>query len=162
MKRCFQEGDQQISDSFPFGWQVTKLTNDFKRRMRKTLEMADTSSAPKDEKKENILEVLDQLIYHLNTTRNIFTLLIVSSIILGPASLIVAAIFVLHPGFFHVLLVRVPEIASVVVIFITFTVLLASLWLYIGLTERSFFSDWNRKFSRFMSLRDQIDKELGD
>jgi hypothetical protein len=39
--------------------------------------------------------------------------------------------------------------------------MLASMWLYIGLSEQRFFSNWDKKFARFTSLRDKLDRELG-
>ncbi len=123
--------------------------------------MSSPEDASKDEKKESIFEVLDQLIFHLNTTKNVFTLLIISSFILAPVALVTAGVILLHPAFMRLLLTRLPSVAAMVLVFVTITVILASVWLYIGLTERVFFSNWNKKFSRFMSLKDKIDKELG-
>jgi len=42
------------------------------------------------------------------------------------------------------------------------TVMLASMWLYIGLSEQRFFSNWDKKFSKYMSLKKQVDRELGN
>jgi hypothetical protein len=116
----------------------------------------------KQEKRDNIFEVLDDLIYHLNTTRNMFTFLIISSFILAPLSFIVAAVFVLYPRFLNLLLQRAPELGAIVILFIGISVVLAGVWLTIGIKERSFFSKWNKRFNRFMSLKERVDKELGD
>ena len=32
------------------------------------------------------------------------------------------------------------------------------MWLYIGLSEQRFFSNWDKKFSRYTSLKNQLDK----
>ena len=111
-------------------------------------------------RRDTIFEVLDELIFHLNTTRGTFTFLIISAFILGPLSLIVAAIFALHPRLLNLLLVRAPDVGWIVVLFLTLTVTLAAIWLGIGIRERSFFLAWNARFSRFMSLRNRIDREL--
>jgi len=113
-----------------------------------------------ERRRSGIFEVLDELIFHLNTTKNMFTLLIVSSFILAPIALIVAAVITLHPGFLAVLMNRLPGIAMMIIAFIPITVILASIWLYIGLRERMFFSAWNDRFGRFMSLKERIDREL--
>ncbi|MGI0037080.1 MAG: hypothetical protein ACRD99_01820 [Nitrososphaera sp.] len=114
------------------------------------------------ERRESISEVLDDLIYHLNTTRSTFTFMIISSFIIAPLSLIVAAVFIFHPRFLFFLLDRAPQAGAILIVFVTITVVLASVWLAIGIKERRFFASWNRRFSRFMSLKDKIDKELGD
>ena len=114
------------------------------------------------ERRESISEVLDDLIYHLNTTRSTFTFMIISSFILAPLALIVAAVFTFHPRFLFFLLDRVPQVGAILIVFVAITVVLASIWLAIGIKERRFFASWNKRFSRFMSLKDKIDRELGD
>jgi hypothetical protein len=113
-------------------------------------------------RRDSIFEVLDELIFHLNTTRGLFSFLIVSAFILGPLSLIVAAIFALHPRLLFFMLQRSPEVGGIIVLFLTLTVVLAAIWLGIGIRERAFFAAWNKRFGRFMSLRQRIDKELSD
>jgi hypothetical protein len=114
------------------------------------------------ERRENISEVLDDLIFHLNTTKSTFTFLIVSSFILAPLALIVAGVFIGYPRFLLLLLERVPQVGAILIIFLTISVILASVWLAIGIKERRFFSAWNKRFSRFMSLKDKIDRELAE
>jgi uncharacterized protein YacL len=114
------------------------------------------------ERRESISEVLDDLIFHLNTTKSTYTFMIVSSFILAPLALIVAAVFTFHPRFLLFLLDRVPQAATILIVFVAITVILASIWLAIGIKERRFFASWNRRFSRFMSLKDKIDRELAD
>lgn len=123
----------------------------------------DTADNKRSTSKNNVtvFELLDELISHMNTTKNIFTLLILSSFILAPIALIVAGIFVLHPFFLYRILFRLPAVGGILLLFISVSIMLASIWLYIGATEQRFFSQWNKKFSRYMSKRNQVDKELG-
>jgi hypothetical protein len=121
-----------------------------------------SSKGSEPSKTESIFKVLDELIYHLNTTRNTFNFLIISSFILAPLALVVAGIFVLHPRLLVFMLERVPQVGTIIIVFVTISVLLASIWLAIGIKERAFFSAWNRRFNRFASLREKIDKELED
>lgn len=123
---------------------------------------ADLMSDPNRMKRNNIFEVLDELIFHLNTTKSMFTLLIVSSFILAPVALVVAAVITIHPAFLGLLLNRLPGVGTMIIAFIAITVVLAAVWLAIGLKERAFFSSWNTRFSRFMSLRESIDRELAE
>jgi hypothetical protein len=113
-----------------------------------------------DRRRSNIFEVLDELIFHLNTTKSMFTLLIVSSFILAPLALIVAAVITLHPAFLGVLLNRLPGVGTIIIAFIGITVVLSAVWLAIGIKERSFFSAWNSRFNHFISLKERIDREL--
>jgi hypothetical protein len=113
-----------------------------------------------DRKRNNIFEVLDELIFHLNTTKSMFTFLIITSFILAPAALIVAAVISLHPAFLAVVMNRLPSVGTVIIAFIAITVILSAIWLAIGIKERAFFSAWNTRFGRFISLKERIDKEL--
>lgn len=114
------------------------------------------------ERRESIFEVLDELIFHLNTTRSTFSFLILSSFIIAPLALIIVGIFTLHPRFLGFLLKSVPQVGTILIVFVVVTVILASVWLAIGIKERMFFASWNKRFGRFMSLKEKIDRELGD
>ena len=120
------------------------------------------SSVKDTPRRESIFEVLDELIFHMNTTRNIFTLLIASAFILAPAALILATVFIAHPRFMRVLMTRLPDLGFVILAYAVISIVLASIWLFIGIKEQRFFSRWNKRFSRFMSLKNQIDRELGE
>jgi hypothetical protein len=113
-----------------------------------------------DQRRSNIFEVLDELIFHLNTTKSMFTFLIISSFILAPLAIIVAAVFAFNPRFLPFIIDRVPGVATIIIAFIVIVVVLASVWLAIGIKERAFFSAWNSRFSRFVSLKERIDREL--
>lgn len=113
-----------------------------------------------DRRRGNIFEVLDELIFHLNTTKSMFTMLIVSSFILAPLAIIVAAVISIHPAFLGLILNRLPGVGLMIIAFIVITVVLSAIWLAIGIKERAFFSAWNTRFSRFMSLKERIDREL--
>jgi hypothetical protein len=113
-----------------------------------------------DRRRGNIFEVLDELIFHLNTTKSMFTMLIVSSFILAPLAIIVAAVISIHPAFLGLILNRLPGVGLMIIAFIVITVVLSAIWLGIGIKERAFFSAWNTRFSRFISLKERIDREL--
>lgn len=114
------------------------------------------------ERKESIFEVLDELIFHLNTTKSTFTFLIASALILAPITFIVTGVFVFNPRFLPLLLERVPQIGAIMFVFIGVSLVLAAIWLGIGIKERMFFARWNKRYSRFMSLKERMDRELGD
>ncbi|MBI1829412.1 MAG: hypothetical protein HY222_03160 [Thaumarchaeota archaeon] len=59
------------------------------------------------------------------------------------------------PGLQHLV-----DFTTIIIVFIVVSVSLASIWLFIGLKEYRFFARWNKKFSRYMSLKERVDKEL--
>ncbi|MGC2574084.1 MAG: hypothetical protein WA364_21430 [Candidatus Nitrosopolaris sp.] len=113
-----------------------------------------------ENEKTSIVELLDELISHMNATRNVFKIMILSSFILAPLSLMLASVFVIHPFFMHRILFKFPDVGAFLLFFIGVSIMLASMWLYIGLSEHRFFSNWDKRFSRFTSLKNQVDKEL--
>jgi hypothetical protein len=122
----------------------------------------DSNNSIKDQNKTSVVELLDELISHMNTTRSVFKVMILSSFILAPLSLMLAAVFIIHPFFMNRILFRVPEVGFFLLLFIGVSIMLASMWLYIGLNEQRFFANWDKKFTRYTSLKNQLDKELGE
>jgi len=120
----------------------------------------DSNNSIKDQDKTSVVELLDELISHMNTTRSVFKVMILSSFILAPLSLMLAAVFVIHPFFMNRILFRIPDVGFFLLFFIGVSIMLASMWLYIGLSEQRFFSNWDKKFTRYTSLKNQLDKEL--
>jgi hypothetical protein len=116
----------------------------------------------KEHNKTSVVELLDALISHLNAIRSVFKVMILSSFILAPLSLIFAAVLVIHPFFIQRILFRFPDVGFFLLFFIGVSIMLASMWLYIGLSEQRFFSNWDKKFSRYTSFKNQLDKELGE
>jgi hypothetical protein len=116
----------------------------------------------KEHNKTSVVELLDELISHMNAIRSVFKVMILSSFILAPLSLMFAAVLVIHPFFIQRILFRFPDVGVFLLFFIGVSIMLASMWLYIGLSEQRFFSNWDKKFSRYTSLKDQLDKELGE
>jgi hypothetical protein len=116
----------------------------------------------KEHNKTSVVELLDALISHMNAIRSVFKVMILSSFILAPLSLMFAAVLVIHPFFIQRILFRFPDVGVFLLFFIGVSIMLASMWLYIGLSEQRFFSNWDKKFSRYTSLKNQLDKELGE
>ena len=114
----------------------------------------DSNNSIKDQNKTSVVELLDELISHMNTTRSVFKVMILSSFILAPLSLMLAAVFVIHPFFMNRILFRIPDVRFFSCFFIGVSIMLAY--------EQRFFSNWDKKFTRYTSLKNQLDKELGE
>jgi hypothetical protein len=109
--------------------------------------------------KASIIQIIDELISHMNRTKSVFKLMIISSFILSPVSLMLTAVFMVRPSFMHRILFRLSAVGIFLMFFIVVSVILASIWLYMGLSEQRFFFKWNNKFIRYKSLKNQLDKE---
>jgi hypothetical protein len=120
-----------------------------------------TDDTKKAQDKTNVTQLIEELVSHMNRTRGVFKTMIISSFILAPLCLMLTAVFVLHPFFLHRILFRFPHLGIFLLFFIAVSVILASIWLYMGLSERSFFSNWNEKYNRYKLLKSRLDKEFG-
>jgi len=171
----------------------------------------ENKTPPEDKnERESVLRILDELVSHMHTSKNVSMVLIVSAFILTPMSLVMAGLLLSAPAFVpghevhftgnnfangppnmsesneihppgmysghtppppgpprfmmeggphgH----QILDISTMIIIFIVISIVLSSVFLFVGLKEFAFFSKWNKKFSKFMSLKDKIDKELGD
>ena len=47
-------------------------------------------------------------------------------------------------------------------VFIVISIIFAIILLFIAIKEYKFFSHWNKRFSKYKSLKDKVDKELGE
>lgn len=216
----------------------------------------ESNSSPKESERESIFKVLDELVSHMYTFRNVSMLLIISAFVLVPISLVIAVLLLSAPAFVpgpevhfigtgvgnetagmvkgfvnetpgamnsavingdmgtisierlnasyapneiviqkgvnmtggEIVTVhkgppntmfyfpagppkfmlsggpvrQVLDISTVIIVFIVVSIVLSSIYLFIGVKEYGFYSKWNRKFSRYVSLRDKAEKELGE
>jgi hypothetical protein len=114
----------------------------------------------KAQDKANVMQLIEELVSHMNSTRGVFKTMIISSFVLAPLCLMLTAVFILHPFFLHRILFRFPNLGIFLIFFIAVSVILASIWLYMGLSERSFFSNWNNKYNRYKLLKSRLDNEF--
>src|SRR5215467_885793 len=121
-----------------------------------------TNGPEKSQDKTSVIQLIDELISHMNRTRGVFKMMILSSFVLAPLCLMLTAVFVLHPFFLHRILFRFPHLGIFLLFFIGVSVILSSIWLYMGLSERIFFSGWENKYNRYKLLKSRLDKELGE
>lgn len=123
---------------------------------------ADSNDSTNDKvNKPNVIQLIDELVSHIKRTRSVFKVMILSSFILAPLCLMLTAVFIIHPFLMHRLLIRFPELGIFLLFFIGVSVILASIWLYMGLNERRFFYDWDNKYARYKLLKNRLDNELG-
>ena len=127
---------------------------------------ADSNNSTKDtekiKNKTSVNQLIDELISHMNRARSVFKIMILSSFILASVCLMLTAVLIIHPFLMPRIMVRFPQIGIFLMFFIGVSVILASIWLYMGLSERRFFSNWDNKFIRYKLLKNQLDKEPGE
>ena len=138
-----------------------------------------------NKKPENIFEVLDEMMHHLGKSKQVFTIMIISTLILPPLALLVMT-SVFDPPFSEELDARLlihlengditeEEYENIkekvtdrgrtnlflkppqLIIFI-----ISIIWLGIGIRQWISVSKWDKKYQRFKIQQADIDKKLSD
>lgn len=112
------------------------------------------------EERESLLEMIDRLLVHLDSARVWLNIVSISSIVVAPISVIFTLIMLIHPGLLRLLLIREPGVGLVFLLYLIGNLVLAALWLTVGVKEASFLRGWSQRFRRYRSLKKQLDEEL--
>ena len=141
-------------------------------------------SNPKDKDHENIFELLDGMMFQLSRTKKMFMIMILTVLILPPASILVLT-SVSEPPFESQFEERLQERLSSGEItqeeydeikekfgngkprkFLhppQLVILIISLvWLGIGIRQWAVLSKWDKKYQQFKAKQEEIDKKLDD
>jgi len=113
------------------------------------------------QKEAGLLEMIDNLILHINEERTWFNVLIATSILAAPISLLFTLYLLLHRRLVAFIFMRDPVLGITAIIYFAIVLVVSSLWLIVGLKEFNFISRWNSRFKRYFSLKERLDKELG-
>ena len=112
------------------------------------------------QKEAGLLEMIDNLILHINEERTWFNVLIATSILAAPISLLFTLYLLLHRRLVTFIFMRDPVLGITAIIYFAIILVVSSLWLIVGLKEFNFISKWNSRFKRYFSLKERLDKEL--
>ena len=112
------------------------------------------------QKEAGLLEMIDNLILHINEERTWFNVLIVTSILAAPISLLFTLYLLLHRRLVAFIFIRDPVLGITAIIYFAIILVVSSLWLIVGLKEFKFISKWNSRFRRYFSLKERLDREL--
>ena len=109
---------------------------------------------------ESLLEMIDSLISHINMERTWFNILVTTSILAAPISLFFTLLLLLHRRLVAFIFKTDPLLGITAIAYFAVILVVASLWLVVGLREHAFLSKWNSRFKKYFSLKEQLDKEL--
>lgn len=101
--------------------------------------MAD-SSKKNDKPAENIFKIMDEIVYQLNKSRKMFTLMIIASIIVVPAT--------------HIITPHLFGIAQAIVV--VFVLALIA----IGIRQWFALSKWTKRYELYKELQKKVDEKL--
>ncbi|MEM2904207.1 MAG: hypothetical protein QW057_03235 [Candidatus Bathyarchaeia archaeon] len=121
--------------------------------------MGGVSSQPEAER-ESLLEMIDRLIEHLDSARVWLNVVSLSSVVVAPISIIFTLIMFVHPGLLRLLLSRGYVVCLIFLFYLIGNLVLAALWLTVGIKEGVSSGGWSQRFRRYRSLKRQLDEEL--
>jgi hypothetical protein len=107
-----------------------------------------------------LLELIDRLILHINSERTWFNILIATSIFAAPISIIFTFYLLLHRKLIAYIFIRDPRLGVLATAYYAIIIIVSLLWLIVGIKEYKFLSKWNRRFRKYFSLKEQLDREL--
>lgn len=113
-----------------------------------------------DRERLSLLELIDQLIYHINEERFWFNFICLSSIVASPVSIAVALYIILHPNILRWVYRLGSFLGSLFVVYLGVNLLASTLWLVLALRELQFLRAWNRRFWRYKALTEQVEREM--
>ena len=112
--------------------------------------------------RQNIISLMDNFIEQLLQARRTlivaFTLSI-SSIILAPLAVGLSIFLLLHPSFF-VALEKEDEFGIFLSILLAGIIIVSSIWLVTGIRQYRSIKSWNKKYSMFLTKREEIDRNI--
>ena len=108
----------------------------------------------------NILEILDQLIHHVQGERLWFSFVCLASLIVSPISIGVTVYVLLHPNLVRWVYKLGNFIGTVFLLYLAGNILIATLWLVIALKEYQFLRKWSERFQKYRELMQKVDREL--
>src|SRR5918911_3868031 len=124
----------------------------------------DANKKKKEDRDENLFEIMDGIISQLNKTKRMFILMIITILILPPISFVITfAIFgppmffdninggMRHEGFRFGNGFAVPRIIPILIFIV---------WLVIGIRQWFVLSKWTKRYERYKELQKKIDEKL--
>ncbi len=112
------------------------------------------------QREAGLLETIDTLVYHINEERTWFNILVATSILAAPITLFFTLFLLLHRRLLIFIFRLDPSVGIIAIMYFAVILIVASLWLVVGIKEFKFLSKWNSRFRQYFSLKEQLDKEL--
>lgn len=117
------------------------------------------SAAPDIATRNDVLNLLNELIGRVNNVKRVYVGTTFSAIILAPLSISLSTYLVFHPSFYR-LLDSEEGFGYVLAGFLGFLVSLSSTWLVAGLRQYQTLKKWNRKYDNYLASRITFEKSV--
>ena len=120
---------------------------------------------PRGERREmtststDILNLIDGFIDQISKIRTIVKGVSVSALILAPLAIVLSLFLLTHSSFFTILEDE-DEFGLVLIILLGSVISISCVWIIAGLRQYRMISDWNKRYSNYLTNREQVRKNI--
>jgi hypothetical protein len=107
----------------------------------------------------DILNLIDGFIDQISKIRTIVKGVSVSALILAPLAIVLSLFLLTHSSFFTILEDE-DEFGLVLIILLGSVISISCVWIIAGLRQYRMISDWNKKYSNYLTNREQVRKNI--
>jgi hypothetical protein len=107
----------------------------------------------------DILHLIDGFIDQISKIRTIVKGVSVSALILAPLAIVLSLFLLTHSSFFTILEDE-DEFGLVLIILLGSVISISCVWIISGLRQYRMISDWNKKYSNYLTNREQVRKNI--
>src|SRR6185503_3644909 len=107
----------------------------------------------------DILNLIDGFIDQFSKIRTIVKGVSVSALILAPLAIVLSLFLLPHSSFFTILEDE-DEFGLVLIILLGSVISISCVWIISGLRQYRMISDWNKKYSNYLTNREQVRKNI--
>ena len=107
----------------------------------------------------DILNLIDGFIDQISKIRTIVKGVSVSALILAPLAIVLSLFLLTHSSFFTILEDE-DEFGLVLIILLGSVISISCVWIIAGLRQYRMISDWNKRYSTYLTNREQVRKNI--
>ena len=107
----------------------------------------------------DILNLIDGFIDQISKIRTIVKGVSISALILAPLAIVLSLFLLTHSSFFTILEDE-DEFGLVLIILLGSVISISCVWIISGLRQYRMISDWNKKYSNYLTNREQVRKNI--
>ena len=107
----------------------------------------------------DILSLIDGFIDQISKIRTIVKGVSVSALILAPLAIVLSLFLLTHSSFFTILEDE-DEFGLVLIILLGSVISISCVWIIAGLRQYRMISDWNKRYSNYLTNREQVRKNI--
>lgn len=107
----------------------------------------------------DILNLIDGFIDQISKIRTILKGVSVSALILAPLAIVLSLFLLTHSSFFTILEDE-DEFGLVLIILLGSVISISCVWIIAGLRQYRMISEWNKRYSNYLTNREQVRKNI--